>query len=467
MGVSDNFFPRVRTSHYSRSLGCVNQRYAAARDSAEGDNGLAAPRPPALLRAFPSLYFGWVVTAGASLLAFVVVGVGFYCLAVLFDALCREHGWPATDVALATSLFFITSGVSGAFVGRGVDRYGPRVFFIPGALLMGGALVWIGKLDALWQLNVAYVLLAVGYSMAGAVPNGALITRWFVARRALAMSVSQTGVSLGGIVLVPMTTAVIIEQGVGVATLWLAALVIATTVIATLFLIRSSPDSVGQPTDGLSEPTPVPRELFDQQQRLWTTSELLVTRAFWIAVLAFSGILLCQVATAMHQLAMLREFMDPSTAALAVSATATGSIVARLVVGRFADRWNKRRLGSVLILAQAVALSLFAGSRQPWVMFVASLLFGATIGNIFMLQSLIAGEMFGMRSFGKAFGMLQLLTQMASGLGPYLLSLLVEGLGGYQQGLLPLVGLALVSSAVLSRLRPPPQSGGSPAVAAR
>ena len=84
-----------------------------------------------------------------------------------------------------------------------------------------------------------------------------------------------------------------------------------------------------------------------------------------------------------------------------MSATAAGSIVARLVVGRFADRWSKRRLGSVLMLMQASALLMFAGSTQPWMMLCASLLFGATIGNLFMLQSLIVGEMFGLKSFGK------------------------------------------------------------------
>jgi MFS family permease len=415
---------------------------------------LALLRPPALQRSDSERFYGWFVVAGASLLAFVVVGVGFYCLAVLFDGLCREHGWPPTSVALATSLFFVTTGLAGALVGRGVDRVGPRVFFVPGALLMAGALVWIGQIDAAWQLNIAYPLLAVGFAMAGTVPNNALVTRWFVTRRALAMSLSQSGVSLGGIVLVPVTTAVIIEYGVGVATQGLAVLLVAMTAIVTLLLVRSSPELVGQQPDGFSAPAGGDHESLARQHSVWSSRELLATRAFWVTVVAFSGILFCQVATAMHQLAMLRERLEPSSAALAVSATAAASIVARLVVGRFADRWNKRRLGSVLMLIQAVALLMFAISTRPWVMFCASMVFGFTIGNIFMLQSLIVGELFGMKSFGKAFGLLQLVTQVASGLGPYLLSLMVESLGGYQLGMLPLVVLAVLSAAVLTRLRP-------------
>ena len=57
----------------------------------------------------------------------------------------------------------------------------------------------------------------------------------------------------------------------------------------------------------------------------------------------------------MHQLAMLRERLEPATAALAVSATAAGSIVARLLVSRFADRWDKRRL---IVVTQVITAGL-------------------------------------------------------------------------------------------------------------
>ena len=77
-------------------------------------------------------------------------------------------------------------------------------------------------------------------------------------------------------------------------------------------------------------------------------------------------------------------------------------------------------------------------------------------GNIYMLQSLIVGELFGMTSFGTVLGLLQMITQTASGLAPYAVSLLVAGLGGYRLGLMPLVVVALLSGVVMLRLRPPP-----------
>lgn len=412
-------------------------------------------------RLFPKLFFGWVVVAGTSMLSFVVVGVGFYCLTVLFDALCREHGWASTQVALATSLFFVCTGLFGSIVGRGIDRFGPRMFVAPGALVMALALIWIGRLQEPWQLYVAYPMLALGFSMAGAVPNNALITRWFVSQRARAMSISHTGVSVGGMVLVPVTTAGVIQFGVADTTAALALLVVVVVLLSVLFFLRTSPESMGLEPDGGQAPQPGIRLDPSVQRRIWTSRQALATRAFWIAAIAFSGVLICQVGVAMHQLAMLRERMDPGVAAWAVSTTALGSAVARLVVGRFADRLSKHRIATVLIAVQAASLATFALAWQPWMLFAASLVFGFTIGNIFMLQSLVVGELFGMASFGTVFGMLQLVTQVASGAGPYLLSVLVEGLGGYRAGILPLVVLALLSAAVLSRLRPPPAAAAT------
>jgi MFS family permease len=404
---------------------------------------------------FPGIYYGWVIVAGSSLLAFVIVGVGFYCLAVFLDGLCREHDWPRTSVALATTLFFVASGVFGTVVGRLVDRVGSRPFFVPGALLMGVALVWIGRVDSPWELYLAYPLLSLGFALAGGVPNSALITRWFVAQRVRAMSIAQTGVSLGGVVLVPVTTGMIATRGMADTTTWLAAGVVGVAVIVSWFVIRSDPESVGLEPDGGRYPHTTQRIDLLAQRRVWRSREALGTQAFWVAVIAFSGILFCQVAVAMHQIALLRERMDGSTAALAVSVTASGSIIARLVVGVFAERWNKRKLAALLMAVQAAAIGTLAIAEQPALLFGASLVFGFTIGNLFMLQSLIVGEVFGMASFGTVFGLLQLVTQTVSGLGPWVLSLVVEGVGSYRSGLLPLVGLALCSAMVVLRLRPP------------
>ncbi|MGH0030870.1 MAG: MFS transporter [Myxococcota bacterium] len=415
------------------------------------------PRPlPAAHRLAPRAYYGWTVAGAVSLVSFVVVGVGFYGLAVFLDALCSERGWDRTQVSFATTLYFVTSGIAGTWVGRSVDRHGPRVWIGAGAVVMALGLLAVGRVESAGQLALVYPLLAVGFAMTGGVPTGAIITRWFVARRARAMSIAMTGVSVGGIVLVPFMTATIARDGLPSATRLLAGLVVAIVLPMVVWVLRSDPESHGlRPDGGVAPVAGSVAPTAASQQRVWTVGQALRTPTFWLLVLAFGGILFCQVGAAMHQLSLLRRHLDAGSAALAVSTTAFGSVVARLVVGSFADRVSKRRLGAALMALQALALLGFAAADGALPLFAVSLLFGTTIGNLFMLQSLLVGELFGMRSFGTVLGALQLITQTASGMGPWALGLLHGAFGGYPQGLLVLVGIALASAVTLLRVPPP------------
>ncbi len=105
----------------------------------------AAPRPlPGVHRAFPGVFYGWFVVAGAGLLAFVGVGVGFYGQTVFLDGLTRERGWAPASVAGASSFYFILSGLVGTWVGRLTDRYGAPIVIVMGSLVMGAGLVAVG-----------------------------------------------------------------------------------------------------------------------------------------------------------------------------------------------------------------------------------------------------------------------------------------------------------------------------------
>ena len=88
---------------------------------------------------------------------------------------------------------------------------------IPGLLLIGLASVGIGHVTSLWQLYAAYIGLAIGSGMSAGVAVNATLARWFLHRRAWAMAMSSTGVSLGGAVLSPLNTTLIENFGLDIA----------------------------------------------------------------------------------------------------------------------------------------------------------------------------------------------------------------------------------------------------------
>lgn len=412
---------------------------------------------PRIHRLFPGVFYGWVIVFGSALLAFVAVGIGFYGQPVLLNGLIAERGWSLTQVSAASTLFFVVAGVIGPGVGLLVDRFSARLAILLGLGLMAVALVAAGHAGSPRELMPIYALLALGFSLAGAIPSSAIITRWFVAHRSRAMAISQTGVSLGGVVVVPVAALLMQREGVERATGWLALAVVALGVPVTLWVLRSAPEPHGLETDGDAKAAHG-NLLLDpaRQYRTWRAAEAVRTRAFlWLAV-AFSCVLLGQVGLLIHALAFFNEGLDARQAAFAFSVLPGASVVGRLVVGGlFADRMDKRRLCIGLFCVQAVGLLAFGTLRGPAGLVGASLLFGLTIGNIFMMQSLLTSELFGIPSFGTVFGLLQLVTQVAAGLGPLVVGLLHGALGGYAPTWLLLSGLSGFAVIALTRLRAP------------
>jgi MFS family permease len=406
-------------------------------------------------RLAPSLFYGWIITAGTFLLSFVIVGIGFYSLTIFLDALCLDRGWSRASVSGATTLYFLTSGATGTLIGRAVDRYGPRGWIAAGALLMAVGLLAIGRVREPGDLFAVYFLMAVGFGMSSAVPTNAILARWFVTRRARAVSFSHTGVSVGGMVVVPLASALVRQGGLELAVGCLAAIVVAVALPIVLLVLRSDPRDHGLEPDGGAGEVPESSVLSDAVQlRPWSRREAAGTAGLWVIALCFGAMLFTQTGFLIHQLAFLRDGIG-DFAPYAVSVTAFGSVVGRLAVGSFADRVPKRAVSQGIFLLQAAALLALISAEHTAVLLVCAFVFGLTMGNVYMLQSLVVADLFGMASFGTVFGMVQLLTSVMGALGPVALGILFDQLGGYVPAIRILLPIPIAAALLLGLLRPP------------
>ncbi len=416
---------------------------------------------PLIQRLNPNLFYGWFIVAGTFLLSFVSVGIGFYGQTVFLDGLIHEKGWSRASVSAASTVFFMVTGLAGVPVGRAVDRWGSRRILVAGALLMAIALIWLGRVEKPNELYFVYPCLAASFAMSAAIPLSGLVNRWFIRQRSRAMSFAQTGVSVGGLLLVPIMTGLIASRGMRGTTIVLAALVLVVALPVVFAVIRDDPAQMGLTPDG--EPAfDAPPTTMDARtsqapgsERRWRTRDAIRTPAFISLSLSFAAILICQTGVAVHHLHLLREHMSTSEAALGAATIPLGSIVGRLIVGRYADRFDKKNVAATLFGMQALAILALGMAADPIPLLVASLLFGLTIGAVFMMQGLLVAELFGLPSYGTVFGALNFATGIGGGLGPLVIGLLAETLGGYSPALLSIMVIPPVSALVVSRLRPP------------
>lgn len=415
-------------------------------------------RRPAAIDILPrQVHYGWWIVVGIAILMFVSIGVGYYGLAVFLRPLQEEHGWSNATVSGATGMFFVLGGITGFLIGPGVDRNGPLRYINAGILLMVVSVGSLMFITEAWHLYVAYSGQALAYGMSGAVAINAMTSRWFVTRRAWAMSITATGVSLGGVVLAPLGTWLIEQGGVGLAAPILAAVVAVFALPVSLFVLVGDPASVGlEPDAGAPDDSVHNQALSDDVQlRAWTRAEAMRTLSFWSLASAFGLVLLAQTGFLLHQIAFLEDRLGSrNAAAFALSTTAFGSIVARLVVGRFADGMDKRLLTVAIIVVQGLAVlgATLIDNRVATYGFV--LIVGFTIGNVYMMQTLMTAEIFGLVSLGAVLGVMTLMSQVASGLGPFLVGWAEDVTDSYR---LPFIvtGLATIASAGLLLLARP------------
>lgn len=425
-----------------------------------GEGARRVPTRPLAARLLPSsIYYGWYVAVGCSMLMLVGVGVGYYGLAVFLRPLQEIHGWSNSVVSGATGLFFSVTGITGAVVGPRIDRHGPRPFMLGGCILIGISISAIGYLESVWQLYATYTVLAVAFGLATSVSVNAVMTRWFVLKRAKAMSISATGISVGGMVLAPLGSKLIEIGGLELAAPAMGALVVLVAVPVIRFVIVSDPAEMGLLPDGPERPAQRRRSSLEDhvQHRLWTRGQVARTQAFWAMLVGFGVVLTAQTGFVIHQISFLETRVGSrSTAALALSVTAFGSIVARLAVGTFADRVDKRGLTVALFVLQAAAVGGVVATDSVPVTYALVLVFGFTIGNVYMMMSLLVSEVFGTVSFGTVFGLVSLVGQTGSGAGPFLVGWLEDTSGGYTLPFTITAAATLAAAAAIAVLRTPP-----------
>ncbi|HWL42240.1 MAG TPA: MFS transporter [Ilumatobacter sp.] len=389
---------------------------------------------------------GWRVVTGGFVVLSTSSGLGFYGLAVYLNAFSHERGWDVASISLATTIFFVVSGVCGLGIARLIARLDLRAVIVAGGVLGAVSLLLLGQVQSRAQLYLVYVLFGLAFACAGLLPVTTAVTRWFHARRSVALSVVSTGLSAGGVVLTPATKWLLDERGLAAGTPILAAVFFAGTVPFALWLIRPDPAALGWLPDGeRAAPGIAPAAptgmLFAEAVR---------TRFFVCSTLAYVLVLGSQVGGLQQIVKLVEERTDASAAAFATLVLALASIVARLAGGRLVERVSMLGFTVVLSALQGAALAWIAVGHSRLMLFPAIVVFGATVGNILMLQPLLIAARFGVRDYPRLYSRAQFVSTFGVAGGPYLLGVLHDHAGGYRSAYLVAAACALTGAMVLA-----------------
>ena len=384
-----------------------------------------------------TLFYGWkIVFAILAQLTFTS-GLSFYNHAIYLNALAANPNFDVQTASFAVSLFFLSGGVIGLWVAKWVQDYDPRICISAGAIISGFALASLAFVQEIWQLYLAFMFFGAGFSASGLIPATTLVTRWFHRKRAMALSIASTGLSLGGVVLTPLCVLLVKSLGFELAAPLMGLLYIVGVIPIAWIWLRASPESMGLLPDGEKLPTiakPVNSEQSIEHSKTSVVSRDLAsdgitfkqarsTRFFWGVSIAYIFLMMAQVGGIAHQYGLARELLSEAQTAMAIAILPIASIVGRLIGGWLVDRMSIRLFAIGMMILQAVSLSVLALGVNVLTLCLGLAFFGATVGNLLMLQPLLIAEAFGIREYARIFAVANLMSSWGTAAGPAVLGL--------------------------------------------
>jgi MFS family permease len=147
------------------------------------------------------------------------------------------------------------------------------------------------------------------------------------------------------------------------------------------------------------------------------------TRFFWGISIGYIFLMMAQVGGIAHQYGLARELLSESHTAMAIAILPVASIVGRLIGGWLVGRMSIRLFSIGMMILQGVSLSLLALGMNVLTLCLGLALFGATVGNLLMLQPLLIAEAFGIREYARIFAVANLMSSWGTAAGPAVLGL--------------------------------------------
>ncbi len=427
-----------------------------------GGTALADSEPPKRRR----IFYGWYI-AGAGLTGQTIQAI-FYSLgaAALFLPVSRDFAVDRVVVAGVFAAAQFEGGLTGPIEGFLIHWFGPRRYMLAGWLLFGLGLIGIGLSGSVIQFYAAFLLTALGQSMAGFLPVVTTLMNWFIKRRGRAVAIFQMGSAIGAI-FVPLYAWCILNVGWR-PTVIAAGLFALAIGIPIALMMKSRPEDQGLLPDGA---TPQEAggagevEAVASAEDRTSIRQVLRSRSFWFLAAAHGASIVTWGALRVHQIPALVDIgLDEQMAANIFSLTITVSAVGRLLGGFLGDYLGARRVLFIAIISQATAMVglVFASTLTHAI--IIAVVFGIAFGARGTLMTLLRGEVFGRKNFSRLAGIMDPLSTIGSVTAPMFAAWVYVTYGSYESAFLVLAVVGAIGALLLFGITIPkrPKAGTLP-----
>ena len=400
-------------------------------------------KPPFLVRRSP-VFYGWVIVGLTFSTSMVTAGISGYGLSFFVVPMSEALGVTRAEFSSIT-LFRLAAIPLVPLLGMLVDkREGPRLVIVIGSTAAGLSLIASSFVENMWQFYLTFgIFFGIAMmAMGGQLVGPAVLSKWFVRRRARVMAISAIGISGGGFVIAPIAGQLVEQFGWRDAWVILGIGMILIVTPAAALLMRRQPSDVGLMPDGIGTTQPRSddsstndREAFpigEPYEYPWTVREAARTGAFWALLAAQVLSLGSLMPILFHQVAYMQDKdFSLGDATLAATTLAGFAIVGKIVYGTIVERVHVRLVLAMSMIPAGLSVLLLVGSSSIEMLLAYAVVHGLTMGGFMPLMNVALAQYFGRQHMGSIRGAFTPLANIVGAVSPFAVGWMWEQTGNY------------------------------------
>lgn len=410
-------------------------------------------------------FYGFVLLGALWFVFAFNLGFPAYGGPVLNSAMAKDLGFSRETLGLITTFYIIMSGLPGPLVATAVNRFGARRTLVAGSLLNVA-----GAASMVYASSGIAAYLGFGLVVGGGVCSGAAIasqtalSRWFVRRRAAALSILYSAGAIGGYVAVQYVLPWAMRAGGGWrAGWWVIVTLSSIAALLALVFVRERPEEMGLQPDGDAADAAARTAATARPGYItstpWESRDALRRPTYWLVVFSLvggSGGYTLYLAHGIVHMQDLGHSVDVARGALATM-TWTGLIAKAVIVlfGTFAPRLDPRWLWGVFMLFFGAGLVIIVDARTMLAVNTFATCLGIGFGGGVVCLMAVLGNYYGLKAFALLSGIAIAINTTLSAIAPYVAGYLFDHGYGYGGICYVLAAWCFVGALVLFAVRRP------------
>lgn len=366
-------------------------------------------------RGASSITSGSIVAIAALIGVFATTPGQTVGVSAFIDPISADLGLDRAHVLVLYSLGTFLGILSAPFIGKLIDRFGPRRLIVPAVAAVAAACGVMSLVHDAWSLGLGFLVLRAATIAGLSLVTMQMVNLWFDRFRGRITALAMMGLALGGLVIPPLVEPIIQGEGWRAAYIALAVAVLSIMLPVGLAFYRNRPEEIGAARDfgrASSDGSPMPAIGL-------TLAESVRTNAFWY----FSSLTVLSngVGTALmldHVRAMGEAGLVRDSAIGLLGAMTTTQAVATLCSGALIDRFGARPVGLLGLCLLGFSVTCLWTSPTLAGGLAYAMTLGAMIGTLQIVYSAGLAESFGLRHLGTIRGTLFVIGVSGAAAGP-------------------------------------------------